>query len=107
MNDTLLKEGFERACRADEVPEMMPKKVDLEGRSVLVCRGADGFYALDEICPHKQKSMAMGLVFEGKLVCPWHQYGFDLETGRCDQRKCAPAHTFEVRVVDEVVFVRV
>jgi nitrite reductase (NADH) small subunit len=107
MTDVLSQEGFEKACATAEVPTMMPKKVELSTRSVLVCREGDSFYAVDEICPHKQKSMAMGLVFEGKIVCPWHQYGFNLETGRCDQRRCAPVETYEVRVVDDVVYVRV
>lgn len=103
----LLDEGFEYACLTGEVPSMMPKRVELSARAVLVCRQDDDFFAVDEVCPHKQRSMASGIVFGGEIICPWHSYAFDLQTGRCNQRRCAPATLYEVALVDDRVYVRV
>jgi nitrite reductase/ring-hydroxylating ferredoxin subunit len=102
-------DGFVRACAVDEVPSMMPRRVVLNARGILICRGKDleSIFAVDELCPHKSESMAMGLVHEGRILCPHHQYTFDLETGRCtNQRRCLPVQTYPVKIIDGAVFVR-
>ena len=103
----LLDQGFVEVCSADRVGPVMPLRVELAGRGVLVCRDGERLYALDELCPHKQKSMAYGLVMEGRLTCPHHQYSFELATGRCDQRRCEPVHVYSVELVQGRVFLRV
>ncbi len=102
----MVEEGFERVCDVDDVPEHMPKRVVVGGRGVLLCRVDGEIRGVDEICPHKDRSMRFGVVFDGEIICPHHQYHFDLETGRCDRRKCPPVHVYEVRVVDGEVWVR-
>ncbi|MFP4598075.1 MAG: Rieske (2Fe-2S) protein [Persicimonas sp.] len=102
----LLNAGYTKVCTVDDIPQMMPRKVSVDGRSVLLCRDAGEIYAIDEICPHKQKSMAYGVVHAGKIICPHHQYEFELDTGRCRRKRCAPVLTYEVEVVDTEVFVK-
>lgn len=105
--DELLEAGFDEVCQVDEIPRMMPRKVYTGGRNVLICKDAGEIYAVDEICPHKDKSMAYGVVHHGKITCPHHQYDFDLATGRCNRRKCAAVMTYSVEVVDDSVFVKI
>lgn len=104
--EALEAKGFQRVANVEDVPSQMPRLVELDGRGVLLCRGNDGIRALDEICPHKRESMKFGVVFMGKLICPHHQYGFNLENGRCDKRRCEPVQTYDVEVVDDEVWVR-
>ncbi|MEM1349852.1 MAG: Rieske 2Fe-2S domain-containing protein [Myxococcota bacterium] len=104
----LSTQGFHDVGAASEVRGVMPKRVLVENRGVLVCRQGDELHAVDELCPHKYKSMAYGLVHGGKIVCPHHQYGFDLRSGRCDKRRCAPINVYELVVdADDRVWVRV
>lgn len=67
---------------------------------------ADGdVFALNDICIHKGNRLSQGHVFKGKVVCPGHQWAFDLKTGWVDQwAKCQPV--FPVKVVDDVVYVK-
>ena len=97
----LIDRGLLRACGGQEVPAVMPVKVSLAGRSLLVCRGEDGFFTVDELCPHKQESMAYGVVHGGKIICPHHQYSFDLHTGKCNIRRCAPLQTYATELSDD------
>ena len=61
-------------------------------------------YALRDICIHKKRHLSKGLIFQGKVVCPGHQWAFDLKTGWVDQwAKCQP--TYKVKVEGEEVFV--
>lgn len=101
----LSSQGFERVCREEEVPEHMPRSAQVGGRGVLLCRQNGRIFAVDEICPHKNRSMRFGVVFNGDLICPHHQYHFDLETGRCKQR-CEPIHSYEVQVLEGEVWIR-
>lgn len=98
-------EGFECVCTVDDVPEHMPRAVEVKERRVLICRRGDEFYAVDEICPHENKSMRRGVLVQNEIMCPHHQYRFNLKTGRC-HRRCAPVKTYEVEVIDEQVWVR-
>ena len=115
MQDVFCAEGdpgFVRVCAVAEVPELMPRKVHVEGRALLVCRDESAgqgpaFYAVDELCPHKLESMAYGLVHEGKIVCPHHQYAFDLETGRSSMRRCPALGVYETKIRGEAVWVRI
>jgi nitrite reductase (NADH) small subunit len=101
----MIDEGFERVCHVEDVPEHLPRRVEVGGRGVLLCRHEGRIHGVDEVCPHKQRSMRFGILFDGDIICPHHQYHFDLETGRCNNR-CEPVHVYEVRVVDGEVWVR-
>ncbi len=99
-------DGFTLACLTSEVPVVMPRKVMIAGRALLICRDQERFFAVDELCPHKNESMAYGVVMDGKLICPHHQYAFNLETGRCQVRRCAPVQTYETLELDGAIYVK-
>lgn len=64
----------------------------------------DAVFALADTCIHKERSLAKGTVFRGKVICPGHQWQFDLETGWAeDQEQCQP--TYAVKVEDGAVHV--
>lgn len=98
---------YHRVCTIDEVPEHMPRHALVDGHPILICRLGQRLFAMTELCPHKQESMRYGVVMEGKLVCPSHMYGFDLETGRCDKRRQPPARTYPLEVRGDEVWVEV
>ena len=99
-------EGFEFGCELEEIPDHIPRKVEIGGRGVLICRQGGEVFAVDEICPHKHQSMERAPLVDGEIVCPHHQYRFDLQTGVCN-RRCGPVETYVVRVIDGSVWVRV
>ena len=130
-----------------KVGEIAPgerKCITLEGRGVIVFNVKGEFYALSEMCPHKGGSLAKGIVTglvqsdgpgdykhsrEGEIVrCPWHQWEFDIKTGRsyCDPRRMRlmkfdvkveqgasliegpyVAETFKVEIEDDYIVVEV
>lgn len=67
--------------KADTFPEGVLKKVDADGRSIVVARTEDGFCALRNQCSHMPLPIAGGKL-EGKTItCPWHNSQFDICTG--------------------------
>ncbi len=62
-----------------------------DGRTVVVAGGlrlalfrVDGeFFAIDDTCPHQGASLGEGFLHRGQVVCPWHNWSFEVRTGRC------------------------
>ena len=79
-------------------------RVELEDRAVALFLVGDRVFALDDVCVHKGRLLSRGTLWQGKVICPGHQWKFDPETGEAeDQDECQPVH--DVRVIDGVVHV--
>ncbi len=67
---------------------------------VLVHEGA--WYAFDNLCIHRQREMSRGVILRDRLVCPGHQWAFELASGwEAIKEQHQPVHA--VRLVDGVV----
>jgi nitrite reductase/ring-hydroxylating ferredoxin subunit len=70
-----------------------------DGRRFVVLALPDGLRVTDAVCPHNGGPLEQGWLRDGTtLVCPWHWYRFDLDTGACDT---APQHHLGVYPVHE------
>jgi nitrite reductase/ring-hydroxylating ferredoxin subunit len=72
---------FVAACGLADLTEGKPKACQVEGKAFTVVKSADKVYALDAVCPHRGGPLSEGFVAEGCLICPWHGWGFHLDTG--------------------------
>ena len=80
--------------------------LDVDGHEVLVLAHDGAFYGFANRCIHKQRELARGVVLNGKLVCPGHQWAFTLGTGwEAVKEQCQP--TYPVRVMGDRVEVDV
>ena len=74
--------------------------VPVDGEDVVIYMVDGDVFAMADLCVHKQKRMSKGLVFQGKLICPGHQWAFDAKTGWEDQwNRCQPV--YDTRVTDD------
>jgi nitrite reductase (NADH) small subunit len=85
-------------CGADDLAPGEKHALRVGRRNVVVVRAADGrYWAIADICPHQGAQLSAGhlggsLVFadgvcsverEGEILrCPWHNFAFDVTTGR-------------------------
>lgn len=70
----------------------------------LFCLG-DEVFALNDICIHKGSSLSQGVIFKGKVICPGHQWAFDIRTGWVDEwARCQPV--FPVKLEEQAVYVK-
>lgn len=57
----------------------------------------DDVFALRDVCIHKGRSLSRGLIFNGQVICPGHQWAFDLATGWNDEwGRCQPTYPVKV-----------
>lgn len=80
--------------------------VKLGGVRVAVFNVGGRLHALQDACPHMGASLADGHLHGADVICHWHHWRFNLETGQGDQRSWACAQIFEVKVEDETVYLR-
>ena len=73
-----------RLCAANEAPAAgQAKEVNVQGVAVCLANVDGTLAAVDNVCPHRAGPLAEGWIEEGKIVCPWHAWSFDLKTGVC------------------------
>ncbi len=59
------------------------REVEVNGKSMCLSRTDKGIYAVDNKCPHQGALLSSGKCTDAnEIVCPWHRYSFDLETGK-------------------------
>lgn len=92
-------------AKAEDLPPGARLRVIIDGRPILVLNIKGELFALTDTCPHKGASLLGGVLtglvrssqpgdirYEraGEILrCPWHQWEFDVRTGRsyCDPKR--------------------
>ncbi len=67
---------------------------------------ADGFFALENACPHQGGPLADGFLEGSMVTCPWHAWCFDVRNGRMTLGQFAVVTRFAVRVDGSTILVR-
>jgi len=96
---------FVKVGRVEEFRDRRGRAVSVGDSKVAVFRVGDRWYAIQDACPHMGASLADGRVERGQVICHWHEWKYDLDSGRNDVRKGFCARTYRVRVEDGLVFV--
>lgn len=74
---------WRKLCNRAELPaEGCAKEFSIEEKTICVAMIEGTPLALDNVCPHRGGPLAEGTIEGGKVVCPWHQWEFDLATGQ-------------------------
>lgn len=81
------------------------KEFDYAGKEICVARVNGKLFAMDNVCPHRGGPLAQGVIDEGKLICPWHGWQFDIATGNSVQVPDTGVAVFTVTVEGADVFV--
>jgi nitrite reductase (NADH) small subunit len=76
----------------DQIPLGEGRAFSVGGRRIAVFRTRDGrIFATQAECPHRGGPLADGLVGSATVVCPLHEWRFDLVTGATPNGACAIA----------------
>lgn len=89
-----------KVARAEEIPEGGSKIVDVDGMQVALFKINGTIHALDNICPHRGGPLGEGIVSGTEVVCPWHAWAFNIETGGYVDDPTFAVIKFDVRVQD-------
>ncbi|HWG90546.1 MAG TPA: Rieske 2Fe-2S domain-containing protein [Candidatus Thermoplasmatota archaeon] len=90
---------------AEEIPVGKRKIVKVNDVPVAVFHQPDGWYAIQNICPHRGGPLGEGHLNGNVVTCPWHAWQFDITSGRNALNPAAGVNSFEVKVEGNEVYV--
>jgi nitrite reductase (NADH) small subunit len=102
-----------RLCGVAEIPGTNEVReteaLRRDGRGVPMClANIEGeLSAIGNICPHRLGPLGGGWVEDGKVLCPWHAWAFDVTTGEAMAPETGRVEVYALRVVGEDVLVQI
>jgi len=61
--------------------------------------------AMDNICLHRGGPLGQGVIEKGKLVCPWHGWAWDPQTGQAVHNPAAKVVVYPLKIEDGEVLI--
>lgn len=90
-----------------ELPPGTGKEVVAAGLIIAIFNIDGTVHAMDGVCPHAGGPVGTGKI-EGCIVtCPWHGWQFDVTNGQHTLSPTLTHPTYEARVIDSAIQVRV
>lgn len=96
-----------RVASLDEIPDETGLEVTAGGRVIALFKTPDGVRAIDGICAHAGGPVGKGQLDGSVVICPWHGWQYDVDTGAHCLTPQICQQTFEVNVEGSDVFVEI
>ncbi len=96
---------FVKVSKTDEFADGLPKLVERGDKQIAIFKVENSFYALQNQCPHRGGPLAEGDVQDFIVTCPWHAWGFDVRSGKCQSAPDVQQPSFKVKVEGSDIFV--
>ena len=88
------------------IPERRIKKVVLGKKSIGLLRMGDELFAFDTQCPHRGADLLKANINgAGEIICPLHQYLFDLKSGQVRSGYCGELPVYQVNLSENGLFI--
>ncbi len=102
-----LFESWAAASRELKPGAMLSKYCGL--KKVLVLRISEGFFAMEDACPHKLVKLSKGeLIDELEIECYWHKYRFNVKTGEeCTGKNIRPVKTYSWSEEEDGIYLQI
>jgi len=99
-----MTQSWIRIGRISDIPRRGARCVRNGEMSIAVFRTADDrVFALEDKCPHKHGPLSQGIVHDGCVTCPLHNWIINLETGHAQGADEGQTLSFPVRIEGEDV----
>jgi len=99
-------ENFCPALDEKELKEGTMKLVSIDGTPILLIKQGGQIFAIDNRCPHQGCGFSGGTLDGFIIVCPCHDWHFDLRTGEYDKEPTFTLTVYEWKIKDGKIWVR-
>jgi len=102
-----MPDGFVPVAKTGDVPPGGMIRVAVEREPIMLANVAGQFYAMRDVCGHRNAPLSRGKL-DGHIVeCPLHFAQFDVRTGKLvDGPISADVPVYEVRVEGDMVLIK-
>ena len=97
-----------RLCGIGEAPAEGKVSEQRAGEfEICLARLGGELKGVDNLCPHRRGPLGQGWIEGNGVVCPWHSWVFDLDSGVAEYPEGEKVGVFAIKVEGEDVLVNV
>ncbi|MFD1343295.1 nitrite reductase small subunit NirD [Litorisediminicola beolgyonensis] len=99
--------GWRLIGSIDDIPQQGARCVLSGETTIAVFRTADDrVFALEDRCPHKNGPLSQGIVHDGCVTCPLHNWVISLSTGAAEGADEGRTATYPVRLEGRDIYLQ-
>jgi NAD(P)H-dependent nitrite reductase small subunit len=96
---------IDSSLKLEQIPVGEGRCVTMGDLQIGVFHRKDGIFAIDNICPHRGAPLHDGMVIDGIVSCPWHQWQFQLDDGVCLNIPKVRIASYPVEIRDGTIWI--
>jgi nitrite reductase (NADH) small subunit len=90
---------------SDLPPENEAREFPCGQKMVCVANVGGTVTVMDNVCLHRGGPLGQGMIEGGKVVCPWHGWAYDPNTGEAAHNPAAKVALYPLKIEGEDVMV--
>jgi nitrite reductase/ring-hydroxylating ferredoxin subunit len=94
---------FVTVASLSELPPGSARTFEVNGKAVALFNVQGTVYATDNVCLHQGGPLGEGELMGEVVVCPWHQWEYNVRTGEMPRDKSVKLCTYPVQVEDNQI----
>ena len=88
----------------DDIPRQGARCITVGSKTIAVFRTTDDqVYALEDKCPHRNGPLSQGIVHDGCVTCPLHNWVISLSTGEAMGADEGQVRSFDVKLQEKTI----
>jgi nitrite reductase/ring-hydroxylating ferredoxin subunit len=100
--------NFIKLATQSELPAADQAKEFPCGNKTICIANVNGAYsAMDNVCLHRGGPLGAGVILDGKVVCPWHGWEWDPETGEAVHDRRTKIAVYRLKIENGDVLVEI
>tara|TARA_B110000438_G_scaffold13119_1_gene12700 strand:+ start:1097 stop:1519 length:423 start_codon:yes stop_codon:yes gene_type:complete len=100
------KVKYIKVLKCDDLEIGKSAIIEVGDKEIALFNYKGDYYAIDNICPHRGAPLGEGRIEEGILICPNHEWRFELKSGWCPQNPELSTEVYPIKVHEDKIYVR-
>ncbi|PCJ62889.1 MAG: ferredoxin [Planctomycetota bacterium] len=100
-------EVFVKVAKTSEIKLNGSVSIRTDNQFIAVGNNNGKYFAVSDICPHAGAPLGGGWIEDDCIVCPFHCWKFNVNTGECPHIEGEFLKVFEIKIEDEDIYVKI
>jgi nitrite reductase (NADH) small subunit len=102
-----MADNWVEVAKLEDIPPLLARVVKTKHGDIALFHAGDGnIYALENKCPHEGGPLSEGIIHDCRVACPLHNWVIDLKSGEATGPDEGKTRTFEVKVENGAVYLK-
>ena len=97
---------FIKIAALSDIEDGSIRTVEHDGKKLAVARVGGKIHVIENTCCHRGGPLGEGTLNENVVTCPWHGWRFDVATGACLNNPAGKVASYETKVENDQLFVK-